>query len=198
MNQNIYTDPGQQFRVARLLKHLFREMVVEHDLDTESMEDITMQGFVEWMAVNPDWYYRRNDDGSLCQQLELQASDAELVWCAIEDPWRAMFMLSPLWYLLCLSGRPVPRHKPVRVELTTSFHWDSEPTETGERVKALGVRSIISSVNEPLTDGMFLSCLESVQTQQTRLFSEKGLDGLFEEAVWVDIPADNQPPADQG
>lgn len=155
-----------------LVAHLFRQYLVEEDLDTKEAEHVSIGSFYKWAKERRDDNELFPDKAELQEFYEIDDEHFEFVEKVFSKPFFACSHLYVWWPLLCLSGRKPLKHKPIAISLAVSIQFDDGLT--AHLPMPLGIQS------EPFSDGMVLTLWRAQMSQISNMLRDTGLDHIHD------------------
>lgn len=163
-----------------LTLHLFKNYLVEKDLDTEQAEKVTIKEFYEWVK-------ERQEENAMLEHpafpdladilTKLDIDDEEFIYVEnmFEDPFICVSNLHPWWPVIRLYLRKSPDIKVELISLTASIKYDNGVTAH--------LPMILPATSEPFNEGVIGSVWRSQLNVLTQTVTEKGLKAIYDQAA---------------
>jgi hypothetical protein len=158
--------------------HLFRQYLVDNDLDTEEAEKVTIKQFYEWGQARREENSHENfpafpDANQLLELYDITEEDLATVDELFEDPFNCVSELHIWWPLITLSTRGVPVNKISSIAIMASIKFENGytihlPKNLPLAKDAYGEGALIS---------LWRSCLNAI----TEMVSVKTMDKIYAE-----------------
>jgi hypothetical protein len=160
-----------------LVSHLFRQFLVEENIDTEAAERVTISQFYKWVKGRRDVHAEYEyglfpDKDELQEAYDIEDEHFEFVDNLLSKPFLACSHLYVWWPLLCMAGRKPLKNKPVAISLAISIQFSDGLT--AHFPMPLGLQS------EPYSDGMVLTLWRAQMSQIANMLRDSGLDEIHD------------------
>lgn len=158
-----------------LVGHLFRQMLAEHNVDTEAAESVSIEEFYAWSANRGNQHGTLFPDrDELLEAYHLAEEDLISVEHTLSNPFRACAKLFSWWPAITMAGR-----KPPTLRVTAIAMIASIAMEDGTTVH-LPMPEITDET--ALTDGLIATLWRSHMGLVSLYLRNKGLDGVVQDA----------------
>jgi len=172
---------GQSQRIVTILKHLFRMMAGELELDTEQMFGVRIRDFVLWCNDNKE-KWATDAKYELAAGLKVRINDVDMLAEQFEDPYAATALCMPTWHMLCLSGRKPIEHTPDFIHIALTMGFDAGTDE--ERACQIQIPTKFKP-GTPLTDGFLCALMLDQMRSIVQTVAGLGMDHMYKEKSQV-------------
>lgn len=170
-NKLRYDHPGYT-----LVAHLFRQYLVDNDIDTEQAEKVTIRQFYEWVVADqgePTVDSLFPDKSALQETYDISDEVFEDITGVFSNPFDACARLYTWWPLLTLAARKPLTNTVAAIALTVSVHFK-------DGLDAIFTMPLKPDLG-PFTDGLVSTLWRGQLVQVGTLLRSKGLDAIHSE-----------------
>lgn len=163
-----------------LVAHLFRQFLVDNDLDTKEAEHVSIRKFYDWANEIKEENSTAEvplfpDKDALQEVYDISDDDFEFINEIFDSPFDTCAHLYSWWPLLCLAGRLLPKNKILAISLAVSVRFEDGVT--------IHFPLPVGQQSEPFTDGMVMSLWRGQLSMIAHMLRDKSLDYFHDETV---------------
>jgi hypothetical protein len=163
-----------------LVAHLFRQFLVEEDIDTKQAEFISIRKFYRWarrrIESNPAVELPLFPDKAKLQEVyDITDDNFEFISELFESPFEACAHLYTWWPLICLAARGPSKHNVQAISLAVSIRFEDGVT--------LHFPMPLGQQTEPYSDGLVLTLWRGQLAMVAHMMRSRSLDELHDIAT---------------